>query len=262
MKISVNCPSYRRPKVKTLAYLPFTKVWVSEDEFDDYVKANPGFEKNIIKCPREKQGNVSRIRNWILDNELKENDVVVIIDDDLEGIYSFEKNPKNNFGYEKKLIDASVFLLFIEKYTIMTEELGFKMWGVNCNGDAMSYRHYSPFSTLSIVLGPFSAYLSGSEPRYDEKLPLKEDYDMFIQHMSKYRGVLRVNGVHYMAKQSEQAGGCATYRNYERERQQLIALRKKWGSDIVKVDKSNKGHSKKQKLFDYNPIIKIPIKGI
>jgi hypothetical protein len=262
MKISINCPSYRRPKVKSFEYLPYLKVWVSEDEYEDYIKMNPGFEANIVKCPREKQGNVSRIRNWILDNELKSNDVVVIIDDDLDGLFQFYKNANSNFGYESKKINANEFLQFVEKYTTITKELGYKMWGVNCNSDAMSYRHYSPFSTLSIVLGPFSAYLNGSEPRYDEKLPLKEDYDMFIQHMSKYRGVLRVNSIHYKAKQSEQAGGCATYRNYDRERQQFIALKNKWGSDIVKVDKSNKGHSKKQKLFDYNPIVRIPIKGI
>lgn len=49
----------------------------------------------------------------------------------------------------------------------------------------------------------------------------------------------------------------------EREREQFELLRKKWGSDIVKLDRSNKGRSKKKrKYIDYNPIIKIPIKGI
>jgi hypothetical protein len=57
-------------------------------------------------------------------------------------------------------------------------------------------------------------------------------------------------------------GGCASYRNREREKQQIEALRQKWGSDIVKMDTTNKGRSKKKKLEDYNPIIHIPIKGI
>ena len=51
MKISVNCPSYKRPKVETLDYLPFCKVWVDNKEYEQYLKENKGFEKNIISCP-------------------------------------------------------------------------------------------------------------------------------------------------------------------------------------------------------------------
>ena len=69
---------------------------------------------------------------------------------------------------------------------------------------------------------------------------------------------------HYYVKQSIQAGGCATYRNEDRERQQFEALQKKWGSDIVKRDSSDKSNkaTKAKRREDYNPIIKIPIKGV
>ena len=91
MKISINCPSYKRPKVETLQYLPFCKVWVDNKEYDEYIKGNPGFEKNIISCPDGIQGNLCRIRNYILDQEFaKGYDVVLIIDDDMQGIYHFE----------------------------------------------------------------------------------------------------------------------------------------------------------------------------
>ena len=40
MKISVCCPSYKRPKVETLDYLPFTKVYVDNKEYNDYIKEN------------------------------------------------------------------------------------------------------------------------------------------------------------------------------------------------------------------------------
>ena len=66
----------------------------------------------------------------------------------------------------------------------------------------------------------------------------------------------------YNVKQSEQAGGCAAYRNMENEKKQFELLQRKWGKQIVREDRSNKGHSKKAKGFDYNPIIKIPIKGV
>ena len=42
MKISVCAPSYRRPKVLTLAYLPFCRVYVDPAEAAAYRSANPG----------------------------------------------------------------------------------------------------------------------------------------------------------------------------------------------------------------------------
>ena len=96
--------------------------------------------------------------------------------------------------------------------------------------------------------------------RYDEALPLKEDYDMFIQQCNVNRKVLRVNKFFYSCKQSINAGGCASVRNSEKELQQLEALKSKWGGRIVKYDK--KANSQKRKVIDYNPIIRIPIKGV
>lgn len=253
MKISINCPSYKRPKVETLKYLPNCKVWVSEEELEEYQKKNKNASFEILS----KQGNVSRVRNEILDKEFAKGfDVVCIVDDDLKGIYHYEKAKHNNFGYEKHLVKSEDFKDFIIKHSIMCYDLGFYLWGVNLNKDPLSYKHGTPINTKAIILGPFSCHLKGSEIRYDERIPLKEDYDLAIQHLNKYRGILRLNKFHYDCKQSVQIGGCASIRNYKREEEQLKLLQNKWGSDIVRIDKSSK------KKFDYNPIIKIPIKGV
>ena len=264
MRISVNCPSYKRPKVETLKYLPFCKVWVCETEVEAYRRANPGFEQNIISCKKGIQGNLCRIRNHILYTEFEAGaDVVLIIDDDMKHTAYFESEPGNPFGYKRQYVKNEDFLPFIERYSRLCAEFGFRYWGINCNKDARSYSQQTPFSTTAYIGGPFQCFLRGNECRYDEELPLKEDYDMTLQNCNLYRGCLRVNKYHYIVKQAEQAGGCATYRNYEREKQQLDALRKKWGSRIVKIDRSNKGNSKKTKVnIDFNPIIKVPIKGV
>ena len=55
-------------------------------------------------------------------------------------------------------------------------------------------------------------------------------------------------------------GGCADMRTMAREKEQLALLQKKWGSKIIKIDTTQRG--KKKKNFDFNPIIKTPIKGI
>ena len=260
MNISVCCPSYKRPRVKTLDYLPFCKVYVDHKEYEEYVSNNKE-GANIISCPEGIQGNVARIRNYILDTEFTNGaDAVVLLDDDLSGVFKFTV-ASNNFGYVQEIITAEQFMPWVEKYTRLCSEFGYKLWGVNCNFDKLSYKHYSPFSTLSVVLGPFCCHLK-NDIRYDEALPLKEDYDMAIQHLNKYRGILRLNGFHYVCAQSTNKGGCAVMRNQRREKEQFELLQKKWGSQIVREDRSNKGKTKKQKRFDYNPIIKVPIKGI
>ena len=257
MKISINCPSYKRPKVKTLKYLPYCKVWVEEAEADAYRKANKGADINILGC---KQGNVSRVRNYILDHEFSNGaDVVCIVDDDLSGIYHFTKAKHNNFGYEKCKVEAGEFDAFIYKHTIIARDLGAYLWGVNLNYDARNLKHSCPINTKGIILGPFSCHLKGGEIRYDERLPLKEDYDLALQHLSKYRKILRLNKYHYRCKQSEQAGGCAAYRNYESEKAQFELLQRKWGKSIVRLDKTSKKNNYK---IDYNPIIQVPIKGV
>ena len=261
MNISINAPSYKRPAgVKTLEYIPFCKIWVDESEAEEYRRQNPGAE--IVACPKGVQGNLCRVRNYILDREFEGGaDVVLIIDDDLHYLEGFEY--RGGFAYNRRKIETEEILPFLEKYSIMAGEMGAKFWGMNCNADAMAFRQYTPFSTVAYIGGPFQCFLRGNRCRYDESLPLKEDYDMTLQQLNLERVVLRLNGYHYICEQSTIPGGCAAIRNREREAQQFDALQRKWGSRIVKRDQSNKGNTAKNKKWDdYNPIIKIPIKGV
>lgn len=260
MKISVNIPSYKRPKVETLKYLPFAKVWVDESEYEDYRRENEGAE--IISVPSGIQGNVARVRNYILDTEFgRGTDVVVMLDDDLKGIYRWIG--EKEMPYKSKLITADEFLETVENYSVMCDDLGYKFWGININShNKMSYNQTVPFSTKEFIGGPVQCFLN-NPLRYDENLPLKEDYDMCIQHCNKYRGVLRVNYMFFVAKQSVQPGGCAMYRNYKNEEAQLAALQRKWGTKIVKESAvKNPRQKRESKIMDYNPSIHIPIKGI
>jgi hypothetical protein len=105
--------------------------------------------------------------------------------------------------------------------------------------------------------------LKGNELRYDERFSLKEYYDMLIQQINRYRRVFRVNKWFYVKKGAQQKGGCAAYRNIEKEIGQIEALQRKWGYDIVKFDKGSQNHkTTKKKNFDINPVIRIPIGGV
>ena len=259
MNVVFCCPSYKRPKVETLEYIPFCRVYVDGSEYESYKAENS--EGDIVRCPDGVQGNLCRVRNYIMTNEFENGaDAVVIVDDDMHGLYLWRG--MDNFSIEKEKIKTEDLHWFFEKYSQLCKDLGFYFWGGNCNQDAMSYRTYTPFGFSKYIGGPLQVFLKGNECFYDENLPLKEDYDMTLQQCNRYRGCLRLNFLTYDVKQSEQKGGCASYRTMIREKEQFELLQKKWGSKIVREDKSNKGRSKKQKRFDYNPIIKIPIKGV
>ena len=246
MKTRIVAPSYKRPsKSITQNMYPNVELVVMESEAEEYRKNG----NKIIVCPNEAQGNLCRVRNWILDNLFEDYDCIVIIDDDCKGIGRWQKQNRLN-------MDSNELQEFCEKSADTCKEYGFKFWGLNCITDKAAYREYSPFGTLQYIGGPFQGHLKESEIRYDEDLPLKEDYDITLQHIQKYGGALRFNFAHYDVKQAEQEGGCATYRNLDFEKEQFADLQKKWGKDIIKRDKKSK------RSFDFNPIMKVPIKGM
>lgn len=255
MEIVICVPSYKRPEnVEVLSYLPNAKIYVAEFEADEYRKHNQG--ANIVAVPNEFQGNVCRIRNKILDEE--KGNAVCIVDDDLQHIGYFEGREVH------KLETESDVMSFLYKYTVMALDMDVRLWGINVNPDKQNYREYTPFSLTSYIGSPFSVHVD-SPLRYDERFPLKEDYDLTLQHLNKYRKVLRINKYFYQVRQMEQEGGCATYRNLDRELDQLKELQKKWGKKIVRFDSlvSSKSHStRKIRKIDVNPIIQAPIKGI
>ena len=253
MKISINIPSYKKEIVKTLKFLPSAKVWIDESEFEKYQRNNKGV--NLISVKSGIQGNLCRIRNYIIDQEFKNGaDVVLLLDDDLNGLYQYRF--KNGFAYNRHKLDEDEIYQLLEKYSILCDDFGFKFWGVNPIAMPLAFRYFSPFSTVAYIGGPFQCILKGNDLRYDEKLHLKEDYDYTLQNLNKYRGALRVNSIFYECDQNESRGGCAVVRNIEKEKEQFLLLQNKWGGKIIKKDITTK------KSYDINPIMKSPIKGI
>ena len=255
--VTICAPSYRRPRgVDTLKYLPGARIYVSRDEAREYRAANPGAD--IVAVDPKHQGNVCRIRNHILDREMVGGRAVLIVDDDLQGIWRWERLER------KRLETEADVRAFLARYTALCREWGCPSWGVNVNSDGQVYREQTPFSLRSYVGGPFMVHVKHS-CRYDERLPLKEDYDFTLQLLNRYRRILRVNAYYYLTLQMAQPGGCATYRSVDAEREQLAVLQRKWGSDIVRADSlaSSRNHlTKKKRNYDVNPIIHPPIAGV
>jgi hypothetical protein len=235
-------PSFKRAETAiTQKYLPFCKYVVAEFEAEEYLKKG----HDIWIVPNDAQGSVSKIRNYILNNSKSKK--IVMLDDDMSHIGRW-----NNQKIKK--LNAEEVQEFCENGFNIADDLNIKYWGLNLLPDKGAYREYTPFSFTNPILGPFQAF-NDLDLRYDEKLPLKEDYDLSLQVLNKYRKTLRFNAYHYSVKQHTNTGGCANYRTKKKEEEQFKLLQKKWGSQIVKKDSNSKG-------WDLNPAIKVPINGV
>lgn len=251
MKLQILSPSWRRPdSCLSHKYFKNLKYVVCESQADDYLKRN----LPVLVCPDKAQGNVSRVRNWILDN--RQSDRLIIVDDDMSYIGRWN-------GNKSQKIKSEHIENFIIAHFQLCEDIDIKYWGLNLiPHDKGAYREMIPFSLKNIILGPFGGFCKGFDIRYDETLPLKEDYDLAIQALNKYRRILRLNFAFYQCKQHTNLGGCAEYRTISREKQQFDLLQKKWGSKIVRKDFIIRKTKQKETTYDINPIIKIPIKGV
>ena len=247
--MKIYAPSYKRAAgVKTHLLLPEVIYCVHEFEADEYISR--GY--NVEVMPDTIRGNIARVRNYILKNYIK--DKGLIIDDDIEGLKFW--STENNLPKIKDIPDIQEF---IEQGFDLCEQFGCRLWGLNIIGDKGSYREYTPFSLTNTVSGSFMGFLN-NELTFDERIPLKEDYDYCIQNINRYRKLLRLNYAFMNKRDHGNKGGCADYRTIAREVEQLELLQKKWGKRIVKNDTTQRG--KRKKGFDINPIIKIPIKGV
>ena len=248
MKIEILSPSYRRAdSASTQEYLPACTYVVARSEKKAYESAG----RRVIAVPNDVQGNVCRVRNYILDHFNR----ALILDDDIRcfGRWDQQQNVK---------LTTDDAMEFIEQAFNLAQQLGVRMWGMNLLPDKGAYREYTPFAFRAVVLGPVQGFIN-MDLRYDETLPLKEDYDLSLQVLNKYRRTLRFNMYHYVCGQHTNVGGCATYRTMDRERKQFLLLQKKWGSDIVQIDsQGGQVNQKKRTNWDINPVVRVPIAGV
>jgi len=211
MSHKIFVPTYKRAgKVFTHLYLPSTVYVVAAFEAQAYRDTGV----NVWEVPNSAQGNLCRIRNYILDHA--DGRRILLLDDDLKCLGRW-----NGSSHHKLSGDEAEE--FLDHGFELADEMGVKFWGLNCIQDKGSYREYTPFGLTSYIGGPFQAFID-CPLRYDESLPLKEDYDMSLQALNAYRRNLRFNFMHYFAKQHTNEAGCATYRTIEREKEQILAL--------------------------------------
>lgn len=238
----IYIPTYgRADNVKTAKVFPNAIIVCPESQEEEYRKHYPDMQ--FMPCPDSVEGNMAKKRNWIKDNARK--DWFIMVDDDCDGIQMIE-------GQKQIRLEFEHMMELFHNAFVMCEEWGTVLWGLNLNKDPKVYREYSPFSSLSIILGPFSGHIK-SNMRYDCRLPTKEDYDYGLQVLWKYHKVLRLNKYAYSVGHiTGQTGGSHSIRKMELEEAQNELLVRKWGKKVVKYNMAK----------DIDPVVKVPLKGI
>ena len=250
-------PSYRRAGKTTIRKVFGDRVVFAVHEFEeeDYREEEGG---EILAMPDGLQGNMARVRNWILDRYFEEEGIgeIVCVDDDLTGFGHFHHLGREDWAGDRSgpwvvYLSPKKIEWFIKQGFLMARELGVFQWGVNLAHDPMWYMEYTPFSFTAPILGPFSA-IRKNPLRYDPRLGLNEDYDYFVQQVFTYRKILRFNKYWYMAPHLQGEGGVTGYRTMEKEREQAEIMQGKWGPRIVSYDFAKSP----------NPRIRLPIGAI
>ena len=221
MNYKVYIPSKGRAGKVTTHHLFLESVIVCpESEKKLYME----YHDEVVGVSDDVKG-ITATRNWILNNMKDEWSVQV--DDDARSFHKYEDGNLVKF-VDKERIDS-----FIDTMFVMTEDVGFKVWGLAMAADYKFYRPFAPFSTQGVI-GANIIGIIKNELRFDERLRVKEDYDYSMQHIYKYGGVLRTHKFGIDVAHLLNEGGCVGYRTKDVEMEAYKTLLKKYGKDVVK----------------------------
>jgi len=192
-KFKVFIPSYKRWDTikksvvnKMAPYVDVSVVALSEDEANyRRVLSN---EVKFIPVDKSSEGRLAKKRNWILDNCFtKDLDFIVMMDDDVEGIYfMLGENPE-------RISEENYGQIFEETY-LLAETVGAPAFGFSntINIRNMIGKRMNPISFHSLFSEVCIGFLDRGF-RYDEKVNIRVDVELLCR-MLYQKGILCKNG--------------------------------------------------------------------
>lgn len=234
-------PSYgRADSLLTPSYAPWVKVYVSPEELEDYQKLNKGVE--VVACPEGVQGyGKAKVMNWLLETIWKEEDTeaVIILDDDVRAMGKIVISKEGVVGHEK--VESEDFRGIVEETSYLAKEWKVGLFGFNPTDDPLTYNEHIPFRHHAYLDGGLQGFVANDGLRYDEKLTVKEDVDMFLQSVRLHRKTLRVDRYYLKKRSFIGKGGSNAFRNVETERDQFLELQRKWGKAVIRPNLPSSG---------------------
>lgn len=202
----------------------------SLQDYDDYSEVMDELKINFEPFPQlVMASNLCKTRNQIIeDAKFYGKKYAVMMDDDISEIY---------FAHSKDYkVKISVPHAIDHIITDLQISLGgkIKLAGTAPTANSFFYNEKEPISFTKFCGGWFLVVDTSTDLRFDTNLTLKEDYDYTLQHIKKYGGAARFNMLLVVAAHYSNKGGVVSYRNPEREQQNIAYLKRKWGDDIIR----------------------------
>lgn len=226
--MNVIIPSYKRANdLKGKDYFEMAKYCVPESQKNEYI--NSVGADRVITLPDDQDGSITKKRNWILKNIPRP---LIMIDDDVRKLV-FWNDRKNGKSYLRQDFDKTLVNDLLLSMIDIAEQFEVKLFGLSQNTDDRTHKEFCPFNLTNIILGPFQGHLD-HDLLFDDRVGTKDDYDMALQHLQKYKKVLRFNKYAYECEHGDNKGGIVSYRSKEKEIEYCKAIMLKWGTKVIK----------------------------
>jgi hypothetical protein len=225
----------RAGKVKSTDVLTQAVLFVPESEAIYYGRSNP--KQSIVAVPDDVKG-ITRTRNWILDNtqDLR----VIMVDDDVKNqgwVKLGESKSKH-----KKMTEAEWRITASQLFEV-TEDLGWKVWGVATQGATRSVYPYKPILTRSYLTASFMGIVNDGTYRFDESFRVKEDYEIGLRHAKQFGGIVAARHCYWENSHWLDEGGCSDYRTGQIELDAIKRLTKMYPNQIRRISRGGSGYS-------------------
>jgi len=220
MSIKVCIPTHNRPNVTTLNIL--NKEFNCSDIYlfvnDAEQRLKYAEHEGLLNIVVTNTKGIQKARNAIL-NYFEKGEKIVMLDDDIESVSQLKGHTRKDGQVKKALreLDAKGIREFMEYAFEICEKNETKLWGI--------YPVNNPFymdmkiNNKGFVIGSFMGIIN-SDIRFDDNLPLKEDYQFTADHIIRHKKIARFDYVTAKIKHYTNSGGVVDLR---KEKQQMEA---------------------------------------
>jgi hypothetical protein len=206
---------------------------VPEVEADAYRRCKV---KNVVAVPNRVRG-ITATRNWILDSTPDRR--VVFVDDDVIIAGWFELFSHN--AKQRKLKEPAWLAEFVKLFEV-TEQIGYRIWGLSTDGALRSVYPYRPFLFRSYVTASCMG-ICNTGLRFDPTYPVKEDYELCLRCLRDDGGVVAARYLFWNNQHWEGDGGCKDYRTQDMEEAAITRLMAQYPGMIRRVTRGGSGYS-------------------
>ncbi len=167
-------------------------------------------------------GSLAAIRNWILDNVVAGDGVLVMADDDVSELVSMP-------GWSpRRYRDPQVVREVLENAAQCCLDAGVGLFGFGQSRHPLHFRPFDPLK-LSGWVGSVVGFVGDHGLRYDERLSMHDDMDLSLQALLQHRIIWNDTRWAFVNLRLTNAGGLAAYRSAEHYALERQILRDKWG---------------------------------